>query len=233
MAAYGLYSHIQSNKRRSIALLLGLFFLVYLLVFAGALVAERISDERFDALAPGGPDADAGVGDYALSNGIVCAAIAAPAHETFLSPTGGTLIDLGHCGRADDQWSSLHGLPDFDRKRALPIASVRVEVASGEARAISEGEGGGLHVRITHALSAAKPTTLRVTTELTRLAGSDRVFGYAELARAAQASAAELAECLRRCDGNVTRAAEKLGIPRQSLQKMVKRLGLREGAGED
>jgi hypothetical protein len=154
---------------------------------ATALVAERISEARFDALAVGGPDADAGVGDYALSNGVVCAAIAAPEHETFLSPVGGTLIDLGHCGRADDQWSSLHGLPDFDRERALPITSVRVEVVGGEARAISEGEGGGLRVRITHALSAAKPTTLRVTTELTRLAGSGRVFGYAELAMHASA----------------------------------------------
>jgi transcriptional regulator with PAS, ATPase and Fis domain len=28
--------------------------------------------------------------------------------------------------------------------------------------------------------------------------------------------------------GNKTRAAERLGIPRQSLQKMMKRLGLRE-----
>jgi len=43
MAAYGLYSHIQSNKRRSVALLIGLFFLVYLLVFAGALVAEGLT----------------------------------------------------------------------------------------------------------------------------------------------------------------------------------------------
>lgn len=43
MAAYGLYTHIQSNKRRSIALLIGLFFLVYVLVFAGALVAEVLS----------------------------------------------------------------------------------------------------------------------------------------------------------------------------------------------
>ena len=43
MAAYGLYSHIQSNRRRSIALLIGLFFLVYVLVFAGALVAEALS----------------------------------------------------------------------------------------------------------------------------------------------------------------------------------------------
>jgi heat shock protein HtpX len=46
MAAYGLYSHIQSNRRRSIALLIGLFFLVYLLVYAGALVAVALS---FDA----------------------------------------------------------------------------------------------------------------------------------------------------------------------------------------
>jgi heat shock protein HtpX len=43
MAAYGLYTHIQSNKRRSIALLIGLFVLVYVLVFAGALLAEVLS----------------------------------------------------------------------------------------------------------------------------------------------------------------------------------------------
>src|SRR5580704_13485793 len=43
MAAYGLYSHIQSNRRRSIALLIGLFFLIYLMVYAGALVAEALS----------------------------------------------------------------------------------------------------------------------------------------------------------------------------------------------
>jgi heat shock protein HtpX len=40
MAAYGLYTHIRSNRRRSIALLIGLFFLVYLMVYAGALLAE-------------------------------------------------------------------------------------------------------------------------------------------------------------------------------------------------
>src|SRR5579862_4048641 len=43
MAAYGLYSHIQSNRRRSIVLLAGLFVLVYVLVYAGALVAEGLS----------------------------------------------------------------------------------------------------------------------------------------------------------------------------------------------
>ena len=42
MAAYGLYTHIASNKTRSVLLLGGLFLLIYVLVFAGALIAEVI-----------------------------------------------------------------------------------------------------------------------------------------------------------------------------------------------
>ena len=50
--AYGLYTHIQSNRRRSIALLIGLFFLVYLMTFAGALLAEALmaGDASLDCL---------------------------------------------------------------------------------------------------------------------------------------------------------------------------------------
>ena len=52
MAAYGLYTHIRANKRRSAALLIGLFFLVYLLVYAGALIGEALgSIEPIDVLA--------------------------------------------------------------------------------------------------------------------------------------------------------------------------------------
>jgi heat shock protein HtpX len=40
MAAYGLYTHIAANKTRSILLLGGLFVLVYVMVYAGALIAE-------------------------------------------------------------------------------------------------------------------------------------------------------------------------------------------------
>src|SRR5437763_12764756 len=43
MAAYGLYTHIASNRRRSVALLIGLFLLVYILLSAGALAAEALS----------------------------------------------------------------------------------------------------------------------------------------------------------------------------------------------
>jgi len=40
--AFGLYTHIRSNRRRSVALLIGLFVLVYVMVYAGALVAEGL-----------------------------------------------------------------------------------------------------------------------------------------------------------------------------------------------
>jgi heat shock protein HtpX len=51
MAAYGLYSHIRANRVRSGFLLVGLFLLVYVMVFAGALVAEAFStDAQLDQL---------------------------------------------------------------------------------------------------------------------------------------------------------------------------------------
>ncbi|WP_024508265.1 M48 family metallopeptidase [Bradyrhizobium sp. ARR65] len=40
MAAYGLYTHIAANKTRSMLLLAGLFLLVYVIVYAGALIVE-------------------------------------------------------------------------------------------------------------------------------------------------------------------------------------------------
>src|SRR6201998_4850779 len=44
MAAYGLYTHIASNKFRSMLLLGGLFVLVYVMVYAGALIAEVVTN---------------------------------------------------------------------------------------------------------------------------------------------------------------------------------------------
>src|ERR1700686_1009500 len=44
MAAYGLYTHIASNKFRLMALLAGLVMLFYVVVYAGALIAEVVLD---------------------------------------------------------------------------------------------------------------------------------------------------------------------------------------------
>src|SRR5579859_5989018 len=73
MAAYGLYTHIAANKTRSMLLLGGLFVLVYVMVYAGALIAEVLSY--------GGAPAD-----YYL------AAAARDLIKAFPFATGGTLL---------------------------------------------------------------------------------------------------------------------------------------------
>ncbi len=53
-----------------------------------------------------------------------------------------------------------------------------------------------------------------------------------DLNRAVEALKAAMIQDALAAAGSVTRAAARLGIPRQSLQKMMKRLGLREVAEE-
>src|SRR5580700_5518864 len=74
MAAYGLYTHIAANKTRSVLLLGGLFVLVYVMVYAGALIAEVLT---YGAGAPA---------DYYL------AAAARDLIKAFPFATGGALL---------------------------------------------------------------------------------------------------------------------------------------------
>jgi heat shock protein HtpX len=74
MAAYGLYTHIAANKTRSIVLLGSLFVLVYVMVYAGALLAEVMT------IGTGAP------ADYYL------AAAARDLLKAFPFATGGTLL---------------------------------------------------------------------------------------------------------------------------------------------
>src|SRR5579872_5848068 len=74
MAAYGLYTHIAANKTRSMLLLGGLFVLVYVMVYAGALIAEVMTSG-------GGAPAD-----YYLT------AAAADLIKAFPFATGGALL---------------------------------------------------------------------------------------------------------------------------------------------
>jgi heat shock protein HtpX len=46
MAAYGLYTHIASNRFRSMVLLAGLFLLIYVIVYAGALIIEVVNNSN-------------------------------------------------------------------------------------------------------------------------------------------------------------------------------------------
>src|SRR5512143_3942994 len=90
MAAYGLYSHIQSNKRRSVALLIGLFFLVYVLVFAGALVAEGLTTNApLDYLVQAALYDFTKAAPFATVGAIVWVAIAYTFHQSMIDAVTG------------------------------------------------------------------------------------------------------------------------------------------------
>jgi heat shock protein HtpX len=97
MAAFGLYSHIASNRRRSIALLVGLFFLVYLMVFAGALLAEALSvDAPLDWLVAQAWRDLVAVFPFATAGALVWVLIAYKFHQTMIDAiTGGREVTRG------------------------------------------------------------------------------------------------------------------------------------------
>ena len=91
MAAYGLYTHIQANRHRSIALLIGLFFLVYLLVYAGALLGEALtSAESTDVLLRRALADALAAAPFATAGTVLWVAIAYKFHQSMIDAvTGG------------------------------------------------------------------------------------------------------------------------------------------------
>jgi hypothetical protein len=146
------------------------------------LFAERLTPENLAARRIRGPDAIAGLGDYVLGNGTVCAAVSDPDHESTLSDRGGVLIDLGHCGRDDDQWVVLQPMRNLSRANVLPVAEVSARVAGGEARIETRGEAGGLAFTTVYALDERAPTRLRIETRVERQAPGEALFLFGDVA---------------------------------------------------
>ena len=88
---------------------------------ASDLFATRLTAENLQRHRVGGPDAIAGIGDWALGNGVVCAAITDLGHESMLTDQGGLLVDLGHCGRNDDQWGVLQPMLNLSREETVRV----------------------------------------------------------------------------------------------------------------
>src|SRR5690606_29732152 len=127
------------------------------------LAAGRLTAETFAAHAVGGPDAEAGIGDWFLGNGTLCAAVSDPDHESPLSPRGGVLIDLGHCGRADDQWSVLQPLVNLSQDEVFPIESIAAGRDAQHAWLQTYAVYQGVELVTTYAVDEAAPTVLSIS----------------------------------------------------------------------
>jgi len=146
------------------------------------LYAERLTASNLEHRRVGGPDADAGIGDWALGNGRVCAAVSSADHESHLSMQGGVLIDLGRCGAANDQWSVLQPLFNLSPNWTVPIRKVRAEHGDGRARILIDGEGDGLRTRLVYSVDLTRPDELRVDMRITRAEPGRRLFALGAVA---------------------------------------------------
>lgn len=132
------------------------------------LLARQITQENVAELSPGGIDAIGGVGDWLVSNGTLCAVVSAPDHQAYLSLYGGTLVDLWHCDRANDQWVTLHEQRNLAKTGIPRPGEVSGIVDSAAASLQVRGEMDGLETLTTYRLSLDAPTRLEVALELRR-----------------------------------------------------------------
>jgi hypothetical protein len=159
------------------------FLLAVLTAGAGAaaspLVAERIGPGNAARTVLGGPDAIGGLGDWALQNGTLCAVVADPSHESDVATTGGGLVDLGLCGRADDQFVLYQELLNGAIQEPVSYRNVKAEVEPAGARLVVRGERDGVSAETRYELDLAAPRRLRIETRVSREAEAMKLYGFA------------------------------------------------------
>jgi hypothetical protein len=140
------------------------------------LIAERITAQNVHAARVGGPDADAGIDDWRLSNGTICAAISDPSHESPLAPAGGVLIDLGVCGAQNDQWTVLQPMLNLSQGNVVPVHEVEATTTEDRAWIRTRALFSGIEIRTTYTLERATPEALDLYTRARRIDGGDDFF---------------------------------------------------------
>ncbi|MCZ6465638.1 MAG: hypothetical protein O7A09_15005, partial [Proteobacteria bacterium] len=145
----------------------------------GALRAARVTEANAAELLVRGPHAIGGIGDWALQNGTLCAVVTDPGHESILSPQGGVLVDLGHCGQADDEFNVLQPVFNISRGSVPPVDEVEAAVRDGEARVVTRGSSRGVVFETAYVLDEKHPDALRIRSTLRRIAdgGQVSIFG--------------------------------------------------------
>lgn len=164
--------------------LCGLALLVLLCVgtpVSAELVARQLTLQNVDRLQPSGPDAIAGVGDWVIGNGTLCAAISDPSHESVLSSRGGVLVDLGFCGRGDDQWGVLQPMLNLSRDNVLPVLDIRAETSPQIASIVTNGELNGVVFETRYSVDLAERRKLRIHTSVERLQPGEPIFLFGDV----------------------------------------------------
>ena len=131
--------------------------------------AERMNADRMDSYPRGGPDAIGGVGDWWLSNGVICAVVSDVEHDAGIVRGGGSLVDLGYCDRDDDQWTYANLLTGLSKDTAIPVQRVKAELSAVKAEITTLGQRDGLQQLMRFRLTPDS-TALEMEVEIRRTA---------------------------------------------------------------
>lgn len=118
-----------------------------------------------------GPDAIGGIGDWSLSNGTLCLVIAGLAHEGDFSARGGTLRDIGFCGRQDDQFVSQQDLLEGSLEQPIEITDIQASYGAMAARIVTLGSYRGLMVETSYEVDQRIKDRIRVSKRIWRVDG--------------------------------------------------------------
>ncbi|MEM1231526.1 MAG: CehA/McbA family metallohydrolase [Pseudomonadota bacterium] len=127
------------------------------------LIAEQITAATAEQHVQRGLDAIGGIGDWALSNGILCATISDIAHESDLSTTGGALIDLGFCDRDDDQFVAKQDLRNGSITAPLDRHHISASISAQAASIMVSSHASGLLQEVRFTLDLASPQQLKIS----------------------------------------------------------------------
>ena len=131
-------------------------------------MAEKITAANAATHVQNGLDATGGIGDWALSNGTLCVIIAGLENEGDFSSRGGTLRDIGFCGRDDDQFVSQQDLLDGSLAKPVGMIDVRAETGATSASITTLGGYRGLMVETRYTLTEKNRARLSVSKRIWR-----------------------------------------------------------------
>ncbi len=138
--------------------------------------ATQITKENAQALISKGPDAIGGINDWFFTNGTLCGIVSDVDHEGQFSTKGGSLVDLGFCGRADDHFSATHDLLQGSRRRPLDANQVSIEHDEKRATVIVRGSQDGANIVTRYSLSSDQPTQVHISKRLRQQGGDSFNF---------------------------------------------------------
>jgi len=133
--------------------------------------ATQITKQNAHVLISKGPDAIGGIGDWFFTNGTLCAIVSDVDHEGQFSTKGGSLVDLGFCGRADDHFTATHDLLQGSQRRPVDTKEIRLWQNQVSASIIVNGETDGGKITSRYTLSSENPSQLHITKTLSKAEG--------------------------------------------------------------